>query len=82
LHLRTAKIGLKLGKAAQPQTGSVEQTAEASPGMASERELQNVDVQKLSEYVQTHGAMPADPEALKDLENAVATKVVSVLGGS
>jgi hypothetical protein len=71
---QTVKTVASLGAPGASQAESIEPTAELAPDLAA-----STDIQKLSEYVESHGAMPAGPEMLKTLGSPVSIEVVSVL---
>jgi hypothetical protein len=70
----TLKIGVGFGEPGHLQAGRVEEMAQLPPELAS-----SLDVQKLSESVESHAFPPTDLQGMEQLGTPLSSKLVSIL---
>jgi hypothetical protein len=71
---QTVKIAAAFSEAGHPLVGGVKEMTQLPPDLDS-----SSDVQKLAEYVESHGHLPTDPQGMANFGAPVSSRLVSIL---
>lgn len=71
---QTVNIGAAFSEAGHPLVGGVKEMTQLPPDQAS-----SSDVQKLAEYVESHGHLPTDLQGMANFGAPVSSRLVSFL---